>query len=49
MSDESPRPEKSPLEDLKDRLLDWIDALLHPTVLVPAPVPVRPSRPGARR
>jgi hypothetical protein len=51
MSEENePRSEKpeqkgsSSLEDLKDRLLEWIDALLHPAVLVPVPVRQRPSR-----
>ena len=35
---------KSPLEELRDRLLEWVGELLHPPVLVPVPVPRRPSR-----
>jgi hypothetical protein len=30
-----------PIDDLVDRFRQWLDALLHPPVLVPVPVPRR--------
>lgn len=32
------------VQELVERIRAWLDALLHPPVLVPVPVPVRPSR-----
>lgn len=36
------RPERRPLEELKDRVYEWLGAILHPPVLLPVPVPRRP-------
>lgn len=38
------RPGESRLDELLERLWEWVDSLVHPPVLVPVPVRRRPSR-----
>lgn len=44
--DETPErlDEAGSLRELVERIRAWLDEMLHPPVLVPVPVPSRPSR-----
>lgn len=44
--DETPEApnEAGSLREFVERIRAWVDELLHPPVLVPVPVPARPSR-----